>query len=66
MVLGGKLASLEEFRVQKEELMSKFEQMELNLKKQEDDHREHIYQLERKQVVDKDRYYALHFMLLFL
>jgi len=55
MVLGGKLASLEEFRVQKEELMSKFEQMELNLKKQEDDHREHIYQLERKQVVDKDR-----------
>lgn len=55
MVLGGKLASLEEFRVQKEELMSKFEQMELNLKKQADDHREHIYQLERKQVVDKDR-----------
>jgi len=55
MVLGGKLASLEEFRVQKEELMSKFEQMELMLKKQEEEHRENIYQLERKQVVDKDR-----------
>ena len=56
MVLGGKLASLEEFRVQKEDLLNKFEEMEELLKSQKEDHREQIYQLERKAVVDKDRY----------
>ncbi len=52
---GGKLASLEEFRVQKEDLLAKFAAMEEKLKEQEDDHKEVIYSLERKQVVDKDR-----------
>lgn len=56
MVLGGKLASLEEFRVQKEDLLAKFEEMEVLLKCQESDHKEQIYQLERRAVVDKDRY----------
>jgi len=55
MVLGGKLASLEEFRVQKEDLMNKFEEMEELLRKQEVGHSDQIYQLERKAVVDKDR-----------
>lgn len=55
MVLGGKLASLEEFRVQKEDLMAKFAKMEEELVKQQKDHKEVIYNLERKAVVDKDR-----------
>ncbi|XP_035683625.1 cilia- and flagella-associated protein 157-like [Branchiostoma floridae] len=55
MILGGKLASLEEFKVQKEDLMAKFAQMEDNLQHQREDHEEQMYQLERKAVVDKDR-----------
>lgn len=55
MVLGGKLASLEEFRVQKEDLMAKFAKMEEELDKQQKEHKEVIYNLERKAVVDKDR-----------
>ena len=35
--------------------MAKFARMEEDLASQEDDHKEQIYQLERKQVVDKDR-----------
>uniref|UniRef100_H2YPP1 Cilia- and flagella-associated protein 157 n=1 Tax=Ciona savignyi TaxID=51511 RepID=H2YPP1_CIOSA len=55
MILGGKLSSLEEFKVQKENLMQKFADMETKLQKQEEDHNETIYNLERKAVVDKDR-----------
>ena len=55
MVLCGKLASLEEFRVQKEDLLNKFAEMEELLKTQEQNHNEQIYQLERKAVLDKDR-----------
>lgn len=55
MVLGGKLASLEEFRIQKEDLLNKFAEMEELLNTQEQNHKEQIYQLERKAVVDKDR-----------
>ena len=52
---GGKLASLEEFKVQKEDLMKKFEMMEASLADQKKGHEEFVYDLERKQVVDKDR-----------
>ncbi|XP_066922675.1 cilia- and flagella-associated protein 157-like [Clytia hemisphaerica] len=55
MVLQGKLTSLEEFRVQKETLLNKFADMEQLLRDKEEDHKEQIYQLERKAVVDKDR-----------
>nr|XP_042710128.1 cilia- and flagella-associated protein 157 isoform X2 [Chrysemys picta bellii] len=55
MLLSGKLAALEEFRIQKDELMGKFAALEEQLKKQEDDHKEYIYNLERKAVLDKDR-----------
>nr|XP_056716151.1 cilia- and flagella-associated protein 157 [Euleptes europaea] len=55
MVLSGKLASLEEFRVQKDELMGRFADLEEQLKKQEADHKEYIYNLEKKAVVDKER-----------
>ncbi len=36
--------------------MAKFARMEEDLEKQENEHKEQIYQLERKQVVDKDRW----------
>ena len=55
MLTGGKLASLEEFKVQKEDLMAKMAQLEVDLKDQESVHNDEIYKLERKQVVDKDR-----------
>ena len=56
MVLGGKLASLEEFRVQREDLMAKFANLEQQLIDQENQYKEQIYSLEKKAVVDKDRY----------
>ena len=56
MCTGGKLAALEEFKVQKEDLMAKFAMMEEELKKKDQDHKENIYNLEKKAVMDKDRY----------
>ncbi|XP_076436256.1 cilia- and flagella-associated protein 157-like [Babylonia areolata] len=55
MILGGKLASLEEFKVQKEDLMAKFAMMEEDLKQKDQEHKENIYALEKKAVMDKDR-----------
>ena len=53
---GGKLASLEEFKVQKDDLMAKFEALEEELAQELENHKEATYELEKKQVVDKDRY----------
>ncbi|XP_037350888.1 cilia- and flagella-associated protein 157 isoform X4 [Talpa occidentalis] len=55
IVLGGKLAALEEFRLQKEELSDKFTTLEEHLRKQETEHKDYIYNLEKKSVLDKDR-----------
>ncbi|XP_078082421.1 cilia- and flagella-associated protein 157 [Mustelus asterias] len=55
MILAGKLDALEEFRVQKEDLMAKFAALEAKLKNQELAHSEVIYDLERRAVMDKDR-----------
>ncbi|XP_075041193.1 cilia- and flagella-associated protein 157 [Mixophyes fleayi] len=55
MMLAGKLASLEEFRVQKEELMAKFAALEEKLRTQEEEHKDTMYKLEKKGVLDKDR-----------
>ncbi|GFO48575.1 cilia- and flagella-associated protein 157 [Plakobranchus ocellatus] len=55
MILGGKLAALEEFKVQKEDLMAKFAMMEEELAQRDADHKEHLYTLEKKAVMDKDR-----------
>ena len=55
MHLGGKLASLEEFKVQREELIAKMNNLEQELMEQERLHKEDVYNLERKQVIDKDR-----------
>ncbi|XP_048414638.1 cilia- and flagella-associated protein 157 isoform X1 [Stegostoma tigrinum] len=55
MILAGKLDALEEFRIQKEELMMRFASLEEQLKHQEKEHNEIIYDLERRAVVDKHR-----------
>jgi len=52
---GGKLASLEEFRVQRQELLSQTAQLEAALQEQEKIHQRQIYELEKKQVIEKDR-----------
>lgn len=54
-LLTGKLNSLEEFRIQKDELLAKFDQQESELRVQTKNHRDLIYDIERKQVLDKDR-----------
>lgn len=53
---GGKLAALEEFRLQKEELTEKFATLEDQLRKQECDYKDYVYNLEKKSVLDKDRW----------
>ncbi|XP_006892679.1 PREDICTED: uncharacterized protein C9orf117 homolog [Elephantulus edwardii] len=55
IILGGKLAALEEFRLQKEELTDKLLSLEGQLQKQEDKHKDYVYNLEKKSVLDKDR-----------
>ncbi|CAG5115506.1 unnamed protein product [Candidula unifasciata] len=55
MILSGKLASLEEFKVQREELMARFAQMEEELSRRESENKENLYMLEKKAVMDKDR-----------
>ncbi|KAF5928911.1 hypothetical protein HPG69_002685, partial [Diceros bicornis minor] len=55
IILGGKLAALEEFRLQKEELTEKFVSLEDQLRKQESEYKDYVYNLEKKSVLDKDR-----------
>ncbi|XP_047379811.1 cilia- and flagella-associated protein 157 isoform X1 [Sciurus carolinensis] len=55
IILAGKLAALEEFRLQKEELMEKFMSLEEQLQRQETEHKDYVYNLEKKSVLDKDR-----------
>ncbi|KAM6965401.1 cilia- and flagella-associated protein 157 [Aplochiton taeniatus] len=55
MNLAGKLAALEEFRVQKEELIAHLDALKEQLGKQKEEHHAVIYNLERKAVLDNDR-----------
>ncbi|KAJ8300128.1 hypothetical protein KUTeg_021647 [Tegillarca granosa] len=55
MALGGRLASVEEFEVQKVELERQFEEMKQALAQKDVDHEKIIYDLEKKAVMDKDR-----------
>ncbi|XP_040591563.1 cilia- and flagella-associated protein 157 [Mesocricetus auratus] len=55
IALGGKLAALEEFRLQKEELMDKYLMLEEQLQRQESEYKDYVYNLEKKSVLDKDR-----------
>lgn len=53
---GGKLAALEEFRQQKEELTEKFLLLEDQLQKQDKEYKDYMYNLEKKSVLDRDRW----------
>ncbi|XP_044515632.1 cilia- and flagella-associated protein 157-like [Gracilinanus agilis] len=55
IMLGGKLAALEDFQFHKSELMSKFSLLEEQLKTQQDEYKTYIYNLERKALMDKER-----------
>ncbi|KAH0615574.1 hypothetical protein JD844_005015 [Phrynosoma platyrhinos] len=55
MTLGTKLAGLEEFRLQKDEVMAKFAELEGQLTKQKEEHKATIYNMEKKAVIDKER-----------
>ncbi|XP_021048274.1 cilia- and flagella-associated protein 157 [Mus pahari] len=55
IALGNKLSSLEEFRLQKEELTEKYLALEEQLHKQEGEYKDYVYNLEKKSVLDKDR-----------
>ncbi|XP_050336623.1 cilia- and flagella-associated protein 157 [Bactrocera neohumeralis] len=53
-LLNGKLNSLDEFRVQRDLLLSKFDDQETELKEKERAHTEMLYAMEQKAVVEKD------------
>uniref|UniRef100_A0A672T2X7 Cilia- and flagella-associated protein 157 n=1 Tax=Sinocyclocheilus grahami TaxID=75366 RepID=A0A672T2X7_SINGR len=55
MALAGKLASLEEFSIQREKLMAERRCLEEQLQKQKEEHQAQIYNLEKKAVLDNDR-----------
>ncbi|MFT7813521.1 cilia- and flagella-associated protein 157 isoform X2 [Arapaima gigas] len=55
MVLAGKLAAVEEFRLQKEELMENMKALEEQLEKQKKAYETVIYDLEKKAVLDNNR-----------
>lgn len=52
-LLSGKLNYLEEFRLQHDDLMAKFDQQDRDLKEQEQRHKDTLYELETKQIREK-------------
>ncbi|KAK3538952.1 hypothetical protein QTP86_023561 [Hemibagrus guttatus] len=55
MVLAGKLASLEDFQMQKDELVVQMESLKEQLEQQKQEHQTILYNLEKKAVLDNDR-----------
>lgn len=54
-LLTGKLNSMEEFRLQRDDLMAKFDTQEIELKDQAKKHKAILYEMERKVILDKER-----------
>uniref|UniRef100_T1J223 Cilia- and flagella-associated protein 157 n=1 Tax=Strigamia maritima TaxID=126957 RepID=T1J223_STRMM len=54
-VLTGKLNTLEEFKLQKGELLAKFSKLEAKLEFDQEKFKEDLYQMERKNILDKDK-----------
>lgn len=55
MLINGKLEQLEDFRQNKEELEGKFRSMEESLEAVQNEHKDAVYNLERKEVQNRDR-----------
>ncbi|KAK7165104.1 hypothetical protein R3I94_003467 [Phoxinus phoxinus] len=55
MTLAGKLASLEDFSMQREKLMAERRSLEQQLQNQKEEHQAQVYNLEKKAVLDNDR-----------
>lgn len=54
-LLTGKLNSMEEFRLQRDDLMAKFDTQEQEIKEQAKKHKAILYEMERKVILDKER-----------
>lgn len=54
-LLTGKLNSMEEFRLQRDDLMAKFDTQEMEQKEQAKKHKAILYEMERKVILDKER-----------
>jgi hypothetical protein len=54
-LLNGKLNSLEEFRLQKNDLNAKFAQQEVEMKEKDTDHESSLREVERKFIISKNR-----------
>ena len=46
---------MEEFRMQRDELMAKFDSQDADLKEQQKKHKSTLYEMERKVILDKER-----------
>ena len=55
MVLTKKLDALEEFRIQREQLMAKFEEQETKVEEQKQFYETQIYEQEKKHIKEEDR-----------
>ncbi len=55
MVLAKKLDALEEFRIQREQLLTKFDDQEKLLAKMTADHERKLEQQEKKHILEEDR-----------
>lgn len=55
LLTAGKLASLEDFQMQKDELMVQMESLKEQLEQQKQEHQTVLYNLEKKAVLDNDR-----------